>query len=155
MKLRAQVLSDLGSVFFKELHFGVYSCLFSYTSSTKQQKAFEQNTCRDLSVQNFPTPQVKLQGQFKWKRHKFRQIKVILSTIKKKKTHSCLCKKIIHFSKMLLHILEPLGTALICAETIYGDFYSFIYSFIKYGRCHSNPCHTLLFMYWFCTIQSM
>jgi len=84
MKLRAQVLSDLGSVFFKELHFGVYLCLFSYTSSTKQQKAFEQNTCRDLSVQNFPTPQVKLQGQFKWKQHKFRQIKVILSTIKKK-----------------------------------------------------------------------
>lgn len=32
---------------------------------------------------------------------------------------------------MLLHILEQPGAALISAETIYGDFLSFIYSFIK------------------------
>lgn len=35
------------------------------------------------------------------------------------------------FKKMLLHVLEAPGAALTSAETIYGDFHSFIYSFIK------------------------
>lgn len=125
-KTRAQVLSGLGASSSKELHFGVcFACPLTCPAQSRNLN----KTLVQLSAHNFPTPQVKPQGQFNWNWHKFRQIKIILNMIKK--THSCLWRKIINFQKILLHVLEPPGAALISAETIYGDFYSFIYSFIK------------------------
>lgn len=80
IKLKAQVFSCLGATFSKELHFGVYfACPLTCPAQTRNFN----KTLLQLYAHNFPTPQVKHQGQFNWNWHKFRQINIILSMIKK------------------------------------------------------------------------